>query len=145
LFGGGLALACAFKTTGLAEAIGHAVSGLKGINPMLLVSLVTVVVALLTQLTSNTATTATFLPIMGAVATGLGLDPMFLCVPVSLAASMAFMMPVATPPNAIVFAYKDLNIGDMVRAGLGLNFIAVVLIVVMIYLLGPVTLGLKLP
>lgn len=138
LFGGGLAIAYAFQSSGLAEAVGNIVSGLKGIDSLWIVVFVTVVVSFLTQLTSNTATTATFLPIMGAVALGLRIDPILLCVPVTLAASMAFMMPVATPPNAIVFAYKELTIRDMLKAGFVLNIIAIILIVVMIYLFGPV-------
>ena len=83
----------------------------------MLVFIILVAIVYLTEITSNTATTATFLPILGAVAVGLSIDPQMLVIPVALAASMAFMMPVATPPNAIVFSYEDLPLGDMVQAG----------------------------
>lgn len=124
LFGGGLALASGFKGTGLAEWIGNAVGGVE-ISTLALVLLVTVAIVYLTEITSNTASTATFLPILAAVAVGLGLDPVVLCVPVALGASMAFMMPVATPPNAIVFSYERMELRDMVRAGFLLNLLAI--------------------
>ena len=145
LFGGGLALAHGFTVSGLAEAIGSIVAGAQRVHPLVLIALVTVLVAMLTELTSNTATTATFLPIMGAVATGLALDPLLLCLPVALAASMAFMMPVATPPNAIVFACDDVSIRDMLRAGIFMNASAILLIIVFMYVAAPATIGLKLP
>jgi sodium-dependent dicarboxylate transporter 2/3/5 len=124
LFGGGLALATGFKVTGLAVWIGQGVSGFE-VSTWALVFIVLSAIVYLTEITSNTATTATFLPILGAVAVGLGLDPQLLVIPVALAASMAFMMPVATPPNAIVFSYEDLHLGDMVKAGFWLNIIAI--------------------
>ncbi|MGB0206172.1 MAG: SLC13 family permease [Neptuniibacter sp.] len=124
LFGGGLALASGFKSTGLAEWIGLAVSGVD-ISTTALILLCTVAIVYLTEITSNTASTATFLPILAAVAVGLGLNPLVLCIPVALGASMAFMMPVATPPNAIVFSYKGLELKDMVRAGFLLNILAI--------------------
>lgn len=128
LFGGGLAIATAFRVTGLADAIGHSVGGLGQVPIAAMILIITITIVILTELTSNTATTATFLPILAAVAIGLEISPLLLCVPVALAASMAFMMPVATPPNAIVFAYSGLRIGDMLRAGLVLNIIAVIII-----------------
>jgi len=140
LFGGGLALAGAFQSTGLSESIGQMVTGLKDIHHAWLILLVAVVIVLLTELTSNTATAAAFLPVMGAVAVGAGINPMLMCVPVALAASMAFLMPVATPPNAIVFAYEDLTIRDMLRAGLGLAPVAIILIMLAVWFLGPATL-----
>lgn len=124
LFGGGLALASGFKNTGLAEWIGLAVSGVD-ISTTALILLCTIAIVYLTEITSNTASTATFLPILAAVAVGLGLNPIVLCVPVALGASMAFMMPVATPPNAIVFSYEGLELKDMVRAGFLLNILAI--------------------
>lgn len=106
LFGGGLALASGFKGTGLAQWIGSGVSGFDA-STWVLVFIVTVAIIYLTEITSNTASTATFLPILGAVAVGLGLDLRLLVIlPVALGASMAFMMPVAAPPNAIVFSYE---------------------------------------
>ena len=124
LFGGGLALATGFKGTGLATWIGEQVSGFD-VSTWALIFIVLVAIVYLTEITSNTATTATFLPILGAVAVGLKIDPQMLAIPVALAASMAFMMPVATPPNAIVFSYEELQLSDMVKAGFWLNIIAI--------------------
>ncbi len=139
LFGGGLALAGAFDATGLAEWIGGRVAALQGINLWLLILVVAVAIIFLTEITSNTASTATFLPILGAVALGLGVDPQWLMVPVALGASMAFMMPVATPPNAIVFSYERMTLGDMVRAGIVINLLSVVVVFLAMRLLaGPV-------
>jgi sodium-dependent dicarboxylate transporter 2/3/5 len=107
-----------------------------------LVFIVTVAIVYLTEITSNTASTATFLPILGAVAVGLGLDPRMLAIPVALGASMAFMMPVATPPNAIVFSYEDMHLGDMVRAGFWLNIVAILVSFAAMYFLAPIVFGL---
>ena len=128
LFGGGLSLAGAIKATGLAAWIGAGTAGLAGLSVLLIVLAVTVMIILLTELTSNTATTATFLPIVAAVAIGLGENPLLLVVPAALAASHAFMMPVATPPNAIVFASGHVTIPQMASAGVWLNLIGVVVI-----------------
>jgi sodium-dependent dicarboxylate transporter 2/3/5 len=141
LFGGGLALAAGFKGTGLAEWIGGRVSGFD-VGTWMLVFIVTAAIIYLTEITSNTASTATFLPILGAVAVGLGLDPRMLAVPVALGASMAFMMPVATPPNAIVFSYEDMHLGDMVKAGFWLNIIAIAVAFSAMYFLAPWVFGL---
>ncbi|MEF8733327.1 MAG: DASS family sodium-coupled anion symporter [Candidatus Accumulibacter meliphilus] len=128
LFGGGLALAGAFSSTGLATAIGDAVGGLHGVEIGVIMLVTITAMVFLTELTSNTATTATFLPILGAVAVGMGVSPLALTIPAALAASMAFMMPVATPPNAIVFAYEEMRVQDMMKAGLWLNFVAIAVI-----------------
>ncbi|TDK51720.1 SLC13 family permease [Antarcticimicrobium luteum] len=128
LLGGGLALAAGFDATGLAGWIGGGFSGLAEVPLWLLVLAVSGVTLMITEVTSNTAVTATFLPILGAVATGMGLPVEWLMVPVALASSMAFMMPVATPPNAIVFGYEGLRMGDMIRAGVWLNLIATLVI-----------------
>ncbi len=141
LFGGGLALAFAFKETGLAGWIGTQVSGLE-VSTWMLVFIVTAAIIYLTEITSNTASTATFLPILGAVAVGLAIDPRLLAVPVALGASMAFMMPVATPPNAIVFSYDQLQLGDMVRAGFWINIIAIGVIFGVMVLLAPLVFSL---
>lgn len=125
LFGGGLALANAFETTGLAKAIGSAVSGLSDLPVWLIVLGVAALIIFLTELTSNTATTATFLPVVAAAAVGMGLDPRLLAVPVAVSASAAFMLPVATPPNAIVFASGEIKISEMARAGLALNLFCI--------------------
>ena len=94
----------------------------------MLVILAATLIIFLTELTSNIATTATFLPIVAAVAIGAGADPVYLTVPVTLAASCAFMLPVATPPNAIVFGSGLPTIPNMVRAGIALNLIGIVLV-----------------
>ncbi|MDN2566328.1 DASS family sodium-coupled anion symporter [Aquibium sp. A9E412] len=136
LFGGGLALAEGFAATGLAAWIGGRVAGFE-VGPALLVLVVLAAMVYLTEITSNTASTATFLPIVGAIAVGLGLDPVVLAVPVALGASMAFMMPVATPPNAIVFSYEEMTLRDMVRAGFWLNVMAIAVAFAAFMLLGP--------
>jgi sodium-dependent dicarboxylate transporter 2/3/5 len=142
LFGGGLALATGFKGTGLAEWIGLQVSGFD-VSVWMLVFIILTAIVYLTEITSNTATTATFLPILGAVAVGLNIDPQMLVIPVALAASMAFMMPVATPPNAIVFSYEELRLGDMVKAGFWLNIIAIAVSFTAMYLLAGVVFGIS--
>lgn len=126
LFGGGLALASGFGSTGLAAWIGAQVAAVQ-IETWLLILLLIAMIVYLTEITSNTASTATFLPILAAVAVGLNLDPQLLTIPVALGASMAFMMPVATPPNAIVFSYDEIKLADMVRAGFLLNILAIAL------------------
>lgn len=141
LFGGGLSLASAVQSSGLAVWIGRQVSGLAVLPTILLVLSVIVTVVLLTELTSNTATSATFLPILGGVAIGIGVDPLLLMVPTALAATCAFMMPVATPPNAIVFGSGHVNIAQMVRAGLILNAVAMMLILLITYTLATWVLG----
>jgi sodium-dependent dicarboxylate transporter 2/3/5 len=128
LFGGGLALAARLSDSGFSEYLGNLSGGLAGLPVWLTVALVITAVVFLTELTSNTATTATLLPVFLAVATGLQLPPLMLILPATLAASCAFMLPVATPPNAIVFGSGYVSISQMSRAGLWLNLAAIVLI-----------------
>ncbi len=131
LFGGGISLASAIQRSGLAEWIGAGLSA-AGTWPLIgMVAAVTVVIVLLTEITSNTATAATFLPVVAALAVASGLDPLLLAAPAALAASCAFMLPVATPPNAIVYASERVPIIAMIRAGLVLNVVMVLLITVM--------------
>lgn len=137
LFGGGLSLAGATETTGLAKWIGEAMSGLSGAPTILVMVVITTVVIFLTELTSNTATAATFLPIVGGLAVGIGLAPIDLAIPAALAASCAFMLPVATPPNAIVYGSGRLTVPQMAKAGVWLNIIFVILIVAAVTLLAP--------
>lgn len=137
LFGGGLALASAVSDTGLAAWIGDALNTLGTLPLPLLVALVAGLIIFLTELTSNIGTTATFLPVVGAIAIEAGIDPIVLTVPVTLAASCAFMLPVATPPNAIVFGSGMLTIPKMARAGLVLNLIGVVLVSAVALTLAP--------
>jgi sodium-dependent dicarboxylate transporter 2/3/5 len=141
LFGGGLSLAAAIQANGVGELLGGLVSTLRGIpSPVIVVSVVTGVV-LLTELTSNTATTAALLPVLAGVAIGLGMDPLLLIVPAALSASCAFMLPVATPPNAVVFGSGLIRITEMSRAGFWLNWIGVALISVLAYAAVIPTLG----
>lgn len=128
LFGGGLTLAGAVSQTGLAAWLGNALNAFGTLPLALLVALVASLIIFLTELTSNIATTATFLPVVGAIAIEAGIDPVVLAVPVTLAASCAFMLPVATPPNAIVFGSGMLTIPKMARAGFLLNLIGIVLV-----------------
>jgi sodium-dependent dicarboxylate transporter 2/3/5 len=128
LFGGGLALSAQFGSSGLTEWIGEQTAGLGGLPVVLMLVILTAGIIFLTELTSNTATAATFLPVAGGVALGIGVDPLLLAIPVALAATCAFMLPVATPPNAIAFGSGYVTIGQMVRGGLWLNLIGIVLI-----------------
>ena len=128
LFGGGLALSNQFTANGLSDWIGEQMAGLGFLPIILLVVIVAAVVLVLTEFTSNTATAATFLPLVGAMAIGLGVDQMLLAVPVALAATSAFMMPVATPPNAIAYGSGYVTMGNMVRTGIWLNIIALIVI-----------------
>lgn len=128
LFGGGLTLATQIDNSGLSAYIATQIGQLGSINLVLLIVLVTTVIIFLTEITSNTATAAAFLPLLGPVAVSLDTSAAMLVIPAAVAASCAFMMPVATPPNAIVFASGKLKIIDMVKAGLVLNLAAIVLI-----------------
>lgn len=141
LFGGGLALAQAFEVTGLAGVIGGGATGLSGVSPVVILILVTLTMVALTELASNTATAATFIPIMGAVAMGMGYGAEYLAFPVAIAASCGFMLPVGTPPNAIVFAYKGLTVRDMARAGIGLDLVSIVAISIMAVWIAPLVIG----
>ena len=128
LFGGGLSLARAIDHTGLAHWLGTGLDFLAGGPPILLVAGVILLVIFLTELTSNTATTAALLPVVGALAGSADLTPLLLAASVSLAASSAYMLPVATPPNAIVFGTGYVTLPQMMRAGMLLNIIGVIII-----------------
>ncbi|ASU82098.1 anion transporter [Nocardiopsis gilva YIM 90087] len=133
LFGGGLTLSSQFTANGLSEWIGTRVGALDDIPVWVLLVVVIALVLVLTELTSNTATTATFLPVLGGVALGMNLDVMTLVVPATLAASLAFMLPVATPPNAVVFGSGQVTIPQMIKAGTWLNTIAVFVVMFVMY------------
>ncbi|TXB68267.1 anion transporter [Paracoccus aurantiacus] len=141
LFGGGLSLAGAVASTGLDQWFGQQVQGLGSLTPLMLVAAVTTLILFLTEVTSNTATAATFIPILGGVAVGIGVDPMALLIPAAFAATCAFMLPVGTPPNAIVFGTGAVTIGQMARGGFVLNLVGIILITMFIYLLGGFALG----
>ena len=128
LFGGGLSLASAVSNSGLALWLGESLAPLNAMGLAVLVLASVALVIFLTELTSNLATTATLLPVVGAIALQAGVPPIILTVPITIAASCAFMLPVATPPNAIVFATGAIRIPQMVRAGLVLNIIGIILV-----------------
>ncbi|WP_417566972.1 SLC13 family permease [Marinobacter sp.] len=135
LFGGGLAMAGVISSSGLAEWIAQSL-GVAGTLPTLaMIVLVTGVIIFLTEVTSNTATAAAFLPLLGALAMSQGVSPLLLTVPAAIAASCAFMMPVATPPNAIVFSSGHMQISDMIRAGFALNLMGILVVTLLSYLL----------
>jgi sodium-dependent dicarboxylate transporter 2/3/5 len=141
LFGGGLSLAAAFESSGLAGWIGGAAAGLAVLPPVFLVAGIAAIVVLLSELASNTAVAALFLPIAASVAEGLGRDPLELAVPAALAASCGFMLPVATPPNAIAYGTRTVTVGQMARAGLLLDLVFVLLVTAASFLLVPVVFG----
>lgn len=133
LFGGGLSLAMGITTSGLATAIGEAVSGLNVLPLVLLILAVILIIVFLTEITSNTATAAAFLPILASSAIGIGQDPMLFILPAAIAASCAFMLPVATPPNAIIYGSGKINIPQMAKAGVWLNLIVSVILTIASY------------
>lgn len=141
LFGGGLSLSAMFTATGLSKWIGGQVEGLASMPTWVIIVAVMVVSLGMTELTSNTATAAAFFPIFGAVAVGAGVDPLLMTFVVTLAVCSAFMLPVATPSNAVAFGSGQITIKQMVRAGVWLNFVALGLILVVLYTLIPLVFG----
>ena len=137
LFGGGFALAQGFSDSGLTQWIVTQLSILQGVHLAVLVLVVTLVVIFLTEVTSNTATATLFLPVMGALAQAVDIEPLYLMVPAAVAASFAFMLPVATPPNAIVFSSRYITIPQMARAGVWMNLVASLIITAFVMLLLP--------
>lgn len=138
LFGGGLALAKGFEETGLAEWIALQLTSMQGLSLVLLILVLVASVNFLTEITSNLATTAMLLPVLAPMALAFDLHPFMIMVSVTISASCAFMLPVATPPNAIVFGSGYLGIPDMVRSGIWMNLISIILITVLTYLLLPI-------
>lgn len=137
LFGGGMALAEAFGSTGLALWLGSQISMVDGIGMIMIILILVAAVNFLTELTSNLATTAMLLPILAPMAIAFNMNPYMLMVSATLAASCAFMLPVATPPNAVVFGSGYLRIPDMMRTGVWMNLISIFFITIMIYFLLP--------
>jgi sodium-dependent dicarboxylate transporter 2/3/5 len=136
LFGGGFALASAFKESGLSVWFGESLSFAADFHPILIIFVIALSVTFLTELTSNTATIEMLLPILAGLAVSIDVNPLVLMLPATLSASMAFMLPVATPPNAIIFGSERIKIVDMARAGLFLNLIGAVLITFLSYYWG---------
>ncbi|AXF58042.1 anion transporter [Salicibibacter kimchii] len=137
LFGGGLAIAGAFQDSGLDVWIGEQLTILQGIEFVFILLGVTLLVVFLTEITSNTASATMLMPIMASLAVAMDVHPFALMVPAAVAASCAFMLPVATPPNAVVFGSGYLRMGDMVKAGLWMNLIAIIVTVVLVMFLLP--------
>ena len=143
LFGGGFALASGFKESGLSEWLGEALAGVGGVPPVLLILIICGSITFLTELTSNTATTEMILPVLGALAVAVGVNPLLLMIPATLSASCAFMLPVATPPNAIVFGTGQVTMAQLVRCGFRLNLVGIVLITIWTYLAIPLLFGVE--
>jgi len=138
LFGGGLSIAGALTRTGLADWIGAQLSGLSALHEFFIILAIVGLIVMMTEVTSNTAITASMLPVVGAVAVTVGVAPTELAIPATLAASCAFMLPVATPPNAIVYGSGLVTGAQMLRAGMLMNVIFTVVIAIFSYLLVPV-------
>ncbi|XP_064158568.1 solute carrier family 13 member 2-like [Anguilla rostrata] len=128
LLGGGFALARGSETSGLSEWLGNSLAPLKSIPPFAISLLLCLLVGTFTECSSNTATTTLFLPILASMATAIKLHPLYVMLPCTICASLAFMLPVATPPNAIAFSYGNLKVMDMAKAGFMLNIIGVLTI-----------------
>ena len=136
LFGGGFALAKGFQSTGLSTLIGQNFTGIGQLHPIVMVLIVCTVMTFLTEVTSNTATTQMLLPILASVAVDIKINPLLMMIPATLSASCAFMMPIATPPNAIVFGSGRIKIADMAKTGIIINIIGIIL-VTLVYFIGP--------
>ena len=141
LFGGGLALAQGFKTSGLAEWIGGQLTLLEGASIFILLLFLIALVNFLTEITSNLATTAMILPILAPLSLVLDINPFILMVGATVAASCAFMLPVATPPNAVVFGSGYLRIPDMAKTGVWMNLFSIIFLTIMVYFLLPILWG----
>jgi sodium-dependent dicarboxylate transporter 2/3/5 len=141
LFGGGLAIAAGFESSELSQLIGKAVIGIREWPPLAIMAVMCLAVTFLSEFTSNTATANILMPILAAAAVSNGMDPAFLMIPATLSNSLAFMMPVGTPPNAIVYGSGQVRIVDMVRYGLVLNLMGAVIVTLVCWKLLPVVLG----
>ncbi len=135
LFGGGFALAMGFEKSGLSLWLANKLTQNLNINPIFYILIIVALMTFLTELTSNTASTQMLLPVFASMAVGLKLNPILFVIPVTLAASFAFMLPTATPPNAIIFGTNRVRIGNMIRTGFILNIVGILLITLITYLL----------
>jgi len=136
LFGGGFALANGFKASGLSTWFGNELMFLGNISPFLLIIIISLLVTFLTEITSNTATVETLLPILAGIAISLDINPLLLMIPATVSGSFAFMLPVATPPNAIIFGTKRVTILMMAKTGFVLNLIGIVVVALVTYYWG---------
>lgn len=134
LFGGGFALAEGFVSSGLSKLIGAQFTALKGVDVIILIAVVSFVLTFLTELTSNTATAQILLPILASLSVELNINPLLLMIPATISASFAFMLPVGTPPNAVVFTSRQLKISDMAKAGVLINFVGIGVVTFFVYL-----------
>ena len=128
LFGGGFALAKGFVDSGLSNYAGSLLSGASALSPTVLIGTLAGLMSMLTEFTSNTATTEMILPVISGLANEIGVNPLLIMIPVTLAASLAFMLPIATPPNAIAFSTGKLTIGQMIKTGFIINIFAIIVI-----------------
>ncbi|MFT4849740.1 MAG: sodium-dependent dicarboxylate transporter 2/3/5 [Sediminicola sp.] len=138
LFGGGFALAKGFIDSGLSSYVGGLLSGTKDMSPVMLVGTLTALMSTLTEFTSNTATTEMMLPIISGLASEIRVNPLLIMIPVTLAASMAFMLPIATPPNAIVFGTGKLKVMQLIKTGFVIDVFATIIIVFMTIVWGAI-------
>ena len=137
LFGGGLSIATAMKSSGLALWIGELAYNIDSLDLILIVLIIVVIVNFLTEITSNLATVSMLLPILASISISLGIHPYIIMVSATIAASCAFMLPVATPPNAVVFGSGYLKMSDMVKTGLVMNVISIVIVSLYVYFMLP--------
>lgn len=137
LFGGGIALAIGFESSGLATWVGGQLNGLQGVSLFMLILIIIAAVNFLTEITSNLATTAILLPILAALAVVIEVHPFILLASATVAASCAFMLPVATAPNALVFGSGYIKMSDMIKSGVWLNIISIILLTLIVYFLLP--------
>ncbi len=136
LFGGGFALAQGFQSSGLALWFGEQLSWTQSIHPLFILLAIVTLMSFLTELTSNVASTQMLLPVFAALAVSSGNNPILFMIPATLASSLAFMLPTATPPNAIVFGTNKIRIATMIRTGFLLNMIGILVVVIMMWLFG---------
>lgn len=144
LFGGGLSLASMIGKSGLAQWIGQSLSSFHHLPVFFVILLITLIIVFMTEVTSNTATAATFIPIMASLAVGVGENPLLYSLPIAFGATCAFMLPISTPPNAIVYSSGHLEIQQMIKAGFWLNLICILSISVLIYFVALGALGVQL-
>ncbi|WP_054706589.1 SLC13 family permease [Bacillus sp. JCM 19041] len=144
LFGGGLAIAAGFQSSGLSNWLGDQLTILDGLHMLFVIGGATLLIMMLTEITSNTATATMILPVLAALAVAINIHPLAIMIPCAMAANCAFMLPVGTPPNAIIFGTGKLKIIEMVRAGFWINVFATALIVLAVYFLVPIVFGIDL-
>ncbi|EOA9701750.1 DASS family sodium-coupled anion symporter [Staphylococcus aureus] len=141
LFGGGLALAKGISESGLAKWLGEQLKSLNGVSPILIVIVITIFVLFLTEVTSNAATATMILPILATLSVAVGVHPLLLMAPAAMAANCAYMLPVGTPPNAIIFGSGKISIKQMASVGFWVNLISAIIIILVVYYVMPIVLG----